>query len=101
MIMKNISNNHIQLAAPDAIIVVSKDRKIIVFNDAAEIFCSQFLIGQEIELFICGEYNTQAKDLLMLAGIETIEKPNVKIKEVINSIICSRTINKKEHHNES
>lgn len=51
----------------------------------AEIFCSQFLIRQEIEKFICGKYNDQAKHLLVLAGIQTIEKPNVKIKEIIDS----------------
>ncbi|MFC1527471.1 sigma 54-interacting transcriptional regulator [Candidatus Neomarinimicrobiota bacterium] len=32
---KNITDN-IRMAAPDAIIVISKDRKIIAFNDAAE-----------------------------------------------------------------
>lgn len=36
MIMKNISNNQVHLAVPDAIIVISKDRKIITFNKAAE-----------------------------------------------------------------
>jgi PAS domain S-box-containing protein len=36
MIMKNISNNQVHLAVPDAIIVISKDRNIIAFNNAAE-----------------------------------------------------------------
>jgi len=34
--MENLTNSNIQLAAPDAIIVISKDHKIIAFNDAAE-----------------------------------------------------------------
>lgn len=34
--MKEISNNDIPLAAPDAIIVISQNRKIITFNEAAE-----------------------------------------------------------------
>ncbi len=34
--MENISNNKIQLAAPDAIIVISRGKKIIAFNEAAE-----------------------------------------------------------------
>ena len=34
--MNNILNNQINMAAPDGIIVISKDRKIIVFNEAAE-----------------------------------------------------------------
>ena len=35
-LMENISKNKILLAAPDAIIVISHDRKIITFNEAAE-----------------------------------------------------------------
>jgi len=34
--MNNILKNQINMAAPDGIIVISKDRKIIVFNEAAE-----------------------------------------------------------------
>ena len=36
IIMKNNITDNIRMAAPDAIIVISKDRKIIAFNDAAE-----------------------------------------------------------------
>jgi len=52
----------------------------------AEIFCSQYLIRQEVEMFICGYYNDQARDLLVLAGIKTVEMPNVEIKNIINNI---------------
>ncbi len=52
----------------------------------AEIFCSQFLISQEIEIFICGKCNDQARDLLIFAGIKTFEMPNVEIKEVMSNI---------------
>ena len=34
--MKNITDSNIQMAAADAIIVISNERKIIAFNDAAE-----------------------------------------------------------------
>ena len=36
MIMQEISNSKIQMAAPDAIIVISHDRKIVAFSEAAE-----------------------------------------------------------------
>lgn len=51
-----------------------------------EIFCSQFLIKQEIELLICGKYSCSAKDLLILAGIKTIEMPNTEIRKALNNI---------------
>ncbi len=65
----------------------------------AEIFCSQFLIRKEIEIFICGKYDIQARDLLALAGIETIEMPNANISKVINKY-KNEIINKKEASNE-
>ncbi len=34
--MNNITDSNIQMAAPDAIIVISNEGKIIAFNDAAE-----------------------------------------------------------------
>ena len=52
----------------------------------AEIFCSNFLIKHEIELFICGKYNQQAKKLLTLAGTKVFHMPNTGIKELFNFI---------------
>lgn len=52
----------------------------------AEIFCSNFLIKQEIELFICGEYNDQAGELLSLAGIKIKHMPNTNVRETISYI---------------
>lgn len=63
----------------------------------AEIFCSQFLIEQGIDLLICGKYDYQASKLLILAGIKIDEKPGVKLNEIINHIIK----HKKENNYES
>ena len=52
----------------------------------AEIFCSQFLIQQGIEKLICGDYSTQAAQLLFLAGIEIEQKSGKKVNEIINLI---------------
>ena len=52
----------------------------------AEIFCSQFLIQQGIEKLICGEYSTQAAQLLFLAGIKIEQKSGRKVNEIFNLI---------------
>jgi len=53
----------------------------------AEIFCSNFLINKEVELFICGSYNDQARQLLTLAGTKVFNMPNISIQEALNIII--------------
>lgn len=62
----------------------------------AEIFCSQFLIRQEVELFICGKYDSQAKDLLIIAGIKIEEKPGKKLDEIIGHILKQKKENNYE-----
>ena len=52
----------------------------------AEIFCSQFLIEQGIDLLICGEYDYQASQLLILAGIKIEEKSGMKLNDIISYI---------------
>ncbi len=52
----------------------------------AEIFCSQFLIQQGVEKFICGDYNTQAAQILLLAGIKIEYKSGKQVNEIINLI---------------
>ena len=52
----------------------------------AEIFCSQFLIQQGVEKLICGDYNTQATQILLLAGIEIEHKSGSQVNEIINLI---------------
>ncbi len=59
----------------------------------AEIFCSQFLIQQGIEKLICGEYNTQATQLLFLAGIKIEQKSGKKVNEIFNLITNDEYIN--------
>lgn len=52
----------------------------------AEIFCSQFLIEQGINLLICGKIDSQTTQLLMLAGIKIDEKPGAKLNEIVNNM---------------
>ena len=52
----------------------------------AEVFCSQFLIQQGIEKLICGNYSTQAAQILLLAGIKIEYKSGSQVSELINLI---------------
>ncbi len=53
----------------------------------AEIFCSQFLIEQGIDLLICGEFNNNSDQMLMLAGIKIEKKPGIKLTNIIKRYI--------------
>ena len=52
----------------------------------AEIFCSQFLIQQGVEKLICGNYSTQAAQILLLAGIKIEYKSGEQVSEILNHI---------------
>ncbi len=52
----------------------------------AEIFCSQFLIQQGVEKLICGNYSSQAAQILLLAGITIEHKSGEQVSEIINLI---------------
>ena len=52
----------------------------------AEIFCSQFLIQQGVKKLFCGNYNTQAAQILLLAGIKIEHKSGTQVSEIINLI---------------
>ena len=63
----------------------------------AEIFCSQFLIQQGVEKLICGNYNTQAAQILLLAGITIENKSGEQVNKIIKLITNEKypnTINK-------
>jgi len=73
-------------------LIINKEQYSFIPNmynktiNGAEIFCSQFLIQQGVEKLICGNYSTQAAQILLLAGIKMEHKPGKQVSEILNHI---------------